>query len=72
LPEVIQDAGLLIDPNDIQELASSMYQVISDKGLRKQMKSRSLEVAAQFSWEKTAKETLEVFKAVFNETQAEL
>jgi len=61
LPEVVGDAGLLIDPRSEKELGSAMCKVLSDPGLRQAMSGRGLDRAREFSWEKTAMETLKVY-----------
>jgi len=62
MAEVAGDAALLVDPYNINEIAEAMYKVLTDQDLRKNLIKKGLERAKQFSWEKTAKETLEVYK----------
>jgi glycosyltransferase involved in cell wall biosynthesis len=64
LPEVVGDAGLLVDPNDTSELAVSMYRALTDESLRQEMIQKGFARAACFSWEKTARQTLEVYRMV--------
>jgi glycosyltransferase involved in cell wall biosynthesis len=64
LPEVVGDAGMLVDPNDISELAVSMHRVLTEDKLREEMIQKGLARAAVFSWEKTARNTLEVYRLV--------
>ena len=66
LPEVIGDAGIMIDPYDIDLLASSMYEVLTNDELKADMIKKGLERAKMFSWEKCARETLEVYEEVYN------
>jgi glycosyltransferase involved in cell wall biosynthesis len=61
LPEVVADAGLLIDPHDVDELAVSMWRVLNDGGLRQEMRDKGLRQAARFSWERAARETLAIY-----------
>jgi glycosyltransferase involved in cell wall biosynthesis len=51
LPEVVGDAGIMLDPHDVEGLADAMYRVISDENLRKEMIAKGLEQAKKFSWE---------------------
>ena len=67
LPEVVGDAGILIDPYNIKDLAGAIYKVLSDKNLQEKMKIEGLKRAKVFSWKKTAKKTLNVFTDVYNE-----
>jgi glycosyltransferase involved in cell wall biosynthesis len=61
LPEVVGDAGLLVAPQDVEDLAEAMIAVLSDGDLRASLRQRGIARAKRFSWEKTAKETLEVY-----------
>jgi len=64
LPEVVGDAGLMVDPQNISELAVGMYRLLTDEGLRDEMIRKGLARAACFSWDRTARETLEVYRKV--------
>ena len=64
LPEVVGDAGIMIDPNDIDSLTDSMLKILTDNELRQKMARKSLERACMFSWKKTAKETWDVYEEV--------
>ncbi len=65
LPEVVGDAGLLIDPNDIDELTVAMWRVLNDSALREEMRQKGLRQAARFSWERAARETMAIYKSVY-------
>ena len=62
LPEVVGDAAISTDPDDIQAMAEAMRSVLTDSTLRDNLRARSLQRAAQFSWRKAAKETLAVYE----------
>jgi glycosyltransferase involved in cell wall biosynthesis len=64
LPEVVGDAGIMVDPPDVDGLADAMYEVLTKEGLRANMIKKGLERAKTFSWEKCARETLEVYEEV--------
>jgi len=64
LPEVAGDAAVLINPCEFEDLAVAIDKVVSDSALRMDLIEKGFERAAQFSWERTAKLTLEVFKSV--------
>jgi glycosyltransferase involved in cell wall biosynthesis len=64
LPEVAGDAAVLIDPRDTQLLADAMERVLTDPVLRHDLIVRGLRRAAAFTWEQTARKTLEVFESV--------
>lgn len=67
LPEVVGNAGIMIDPKNIQELTDAMYNVLKNPELEKELSKKGLKRAKMFSWEKTAKETLKVYEEVCNE-----
>ncbi|MCB0195190.1 MAG: glycosyltransferase family 4 protein [Anaerolineae bacterium] len=64
LPEVVGDAGLLVDPTDTAALSQAMRRVLDDADLRAELKQRSLRQAAQFSWEKTVEEHKAVYASL--------
>ncbi|MBI2033154.1 MAG: glycosyltransferase family 4 protein [Candidatus Levybacteria bacterium] len=64
LPEAGGDAALYIDPENIDELAKNMEDVLSDKKLRAGMIEKGRKQVQKFSWEKTARETLKVLEEV--------
>jgi alpha-1,3-rhamnosyl/mannosyltransferase len=64
LPEVAGDAALLIDPHNVDELAGAIDRVVDDSALRNDLIRKGTERASQFSWKRTAKETLAVFRSV--------
>lgn len=64
LPEVVGDAGIMVDPYDVEGLANVIHNVLINDGLREYMIKKGLERAKLFSWKKCAKETLEVYNRV--------
>ncbi|MBI5642546.1 MAG: glycosyltransferase family 4 protein [Deltaproteobacteria bacterium] len=58
--EVAGSAALLIDPLDIDSIASGILSVINDRGLRERLKKEGLKRAKEFSWEKTARDTVSI------------
>jgi glycosyltransferase involved in cell wall biosynthesis len=67
LPEVVGDAGILVDPPEAGVFAGVAARVLADPSLLAQMSKRGRERARNFPWERTAAETL----AVYREVQAE-
>lgn len=61
LPEVVGDAGLLVDPKDAEGFAVAMWRVLQDPALRAELSEKGLRRARNFSWEKTARETLALY-----------
>ncbi|MFH1562090.1 MAG: glycosyltransferase family 1 protein [Nitrospirota bacterium] len=68
LPEIIGEAGLLFDPFKPEEMASAVYRILSDKVLQQDLIKKGLQRANEFSWQKTAKQTLTVFEEKGNKT----
>jgi glycosyltransferase involved in cell wall biosynthesis len=54
LPEVVGDAGILIDPKSESDLTEAMKKVYSNEALRKELSAKGIEQSRQFSWEKCA------------------
>ena len=54
MPEVTGDAGILVDPHSIVEIASAMEKINTNESLRAELAEKSLVQAKNFSWEKTA------------------
>jgi glycosyltransferase involved in cell wall biosynthesis len=69
LPEVVDGAALLADPNSADELARAMADVLLDSELRTQMERRGLRRASRFDWQRTAQRTLEVYREVAERPQ---
>lgn len=66
VPEVIGDAGIIVDPDDIDALADAIVRVLSDQNLRESLIAKGYERVKQFSWEKTARKILSVIEEVYN------
>ena len=62
LPEVVGEGGVQIDPFNTEEMARALEKMLTDDSHRKAMSDKGLRQAANFSWEKTAQETLNVLK----------
>jgi glycosyltransferase involved in cell wall biosynthesis len=62
LPEVVGDAGLLIDPHDVDELTVAMWRLLSDSKLREEMRAKGLRQAGRFSWERASRETMAIYE----------
>lgn len=62
LAEAVGQAALTVPPTDVQGLAQGLVEMIQDDGRRTQYSRAGLKHAAQFSWERTARLTLEVYR----------
>ena len=65
IPEIVGDAALLFKADDIDEIYGVMKRVLMDDPLRLTMGKKGMERAATFSWDKCARETLDVYSAVY-------
>lgn len=66
LPEVVGDAGLLIQPTEEKALAEAISQVLLDKKLAAELKVRGVNRAQKFTWEQAAEKTLKVYQEVYD------
>ena len=64
LPEVVGDAGILVDPYQPDELLQALTQILTDQGLAESLRTKSLERAKSFTWEKTIRATHDIFLAL--------
>jgi glycosyltransferase involved in cell wall biosynthesis len=62
IPEVLGDAGLLVDVANVDDLADAMVRIADDSELRGAMREKGLEQAKCFSWEETARRVIEVYQ----------
>ena len=67
LPEVVGDAGIMVDPHDVDALADAMERVLTDESLREDMRRRGLERAKRFSWQRSAREMWDIYEEVYHE-----
>lgn len=63
LPEVVDDAGVLFDPEKAESIAAGIIEAIEN---RTELKQKSLAQAAKFTWEKTAQKTHDVYQQVLD------
>jgi glycosyltransferase involved in cell wall biosynthesis len=61
LPEVVGDAGILVDPYDTEAIAIAVEKVLLNKKIREDMIEKGLKQAKKFSWENYCKELLLIF-----------
>jgi len=63
LPEVVEDAAMLIDPLDVNSIAEGMKRVVESSSLREELQRKGLERAKKYTWERTAHRTWQVLQA---------
>jgi glycosyltransferase involved in cell wall biosynthesis len=64
LPEVAGNTGLVVDPFNPEEMANALERIYTDDALRADLSSRCLQLAKYFTWERCARETLDVLNRV--------
>lgn len=70
LPELVGDAGILIDPLDEESIAEGLIELLANDDRRKSLAARAMSTAARFSWKKAALKTMEVFSEAVAERRS--
>ena len=63
--ELVGDSAVIVDPKDIDDIAEGMLRGLTDKALRADLVSEGLKLAEKYSWENTAKKTLDYYKQIY-------
>lgn len=64
LPEVVGDGAITVPPEDYEALGDYMLKLVEDEELYEEMRRKALKRASLYSWDKTVKDTIEVYKKV--------
>lgn len=64
LPEVVDKAGLLVNPNKALEIEKALAKLLNSSTLRKSLAKKGIQQAKKFSWKKCAKETLKIYQNI--------
>ena len=64
LPEVVGNAAVLVNPENVFEIMRALHRVLMDKSLRDRMKERGYQQAMRFSWEISVRRVLQVYREV--------
>lgn len=67
IPEVVGEAGILVDPYQVNDLAAAISKVAGSVSLQDELSRKGLEHARLFSWRKCAEETLQVYRECIQE-----
>jgi glycosyltransferase involved in cell wall biosynthesis len=65
IPEVVADAGILVEPNNAGDLALAMDRLAEDKEMAKELREKGRKRACMFSWEEAARRTWQVYQEVW-------
>ena len=64
MPEIAGEGGLPADPDDIEGIRDQIERIVKDEDLRAKLRENALEQAMKFSWAKTARETLNLYRKI--------
>src|SRR5271169_261757 len=64
LPEVVGNAAVLVHPENVFEIMRALHRVLLDQPLREKMKERSYRQVTKFSWEKSVRRIMDVYREV--------
>jgi glycosyltransferase involved in cell wall biosynthesis len=67
LPEVVGRAAVLVNPENVFEIMRALHRVLTDRALRDRMKDRGYQQVARFSWEKSVRRIVDVYRQVAND-----
>lgn len=67
LPEITKGAAILVNPFDVNQIAKAIYKILSDESLKDELSKKAYIIAKNYSWIRTAKETLNVYKKTVRE-----
>lgn len=71
LPEVVGNAAVLVNPENVFEIMRALYRVLLDQGVRERLKQRGYGQSQKFSWEASALKILEIYKEVAGKSRAQ-
>ena len=66
LPEIYGEGAEYFDPKNVEEMADVIEKIIVDKKLQKKLITNGKKQASKYSWEKTARQTLEIYEDILN------
>jgi len=69
LPEVVGDAALSFDPLNVEDIGQAIWTALSDENLRRVLSEKGQFRARQFSWQRTAEQTANVYRQLWKEVQ---
>ena len=64
VPEVVGNAAVMVNPENVFEIMRALHRVLLDQPLREKLKARGVEQAAKFSWDASVRRMLEIYRTV--------
>lgn len=62
MPEIAGNAAIFADPRDVEDINKKLKEVLNDKSLQKELIIKGIKRSKEFTWEKTAEQTAQVYK----------
>lgn len=66
IPEVVGDSGILVDPENIDEVADAVLSLLDNQALHRRLSEKAWQRAREFSWRNTAEKTVSIFEAALD------
>ena len=66
LPEVVGNAAVLVNPENVFEIMRALHRVLTDQALRERMKVRGYQQSTRFSWDASVRRILQVYEEIAN------
>ena len=70
LPEVVGNAAVLVNPENVFEIMRALHRVLTDQTLRDRMKERGYQQATRFSWETSVRRILDAYRHIADDARA--
>jgi glycosyltransferase involved in cell wall biosynthesis len=67
MPEVVGNAGVLVDPSQSRSIADAIYRLYSDPGYCQDLRQKGLQRVQSFTWEKVAAQMSGVYQQTLNQ-----
>ena len=64
IPEVVGNAAVMVNPENVFEIMRALHRVLLDQALRDKLKARGLEQAGKFSWDASVRRMLQIYREV--------
>lgn len=64
LPEVVGNAAIMVNPENVFDIMRAMQRALTDQGLREKLKARGYEQVRRFSWEESTRRLAQVYEAI--------
>src|SRR5271167_1131871 len=66
IPEVVGNAAVMVNPENVFEIMKALHRVLLDQSVRDKLKARGVQQAGRFSWDQSVRRMLEVYREVAN------